>query len=158
MREERYFETLRLKPGASPEEIKRAYLAQVKRWHPDRFAHDPAQQKEAEERMKAINVAYEALAGEAKPEVPFQRGAPVPSYDSEAADASGRAAYAHQKRPTAFAFWRGQTGLLSWVGTIVLALISLGVCGLGFAWALVDKDRQFLHDRLAGTRLVPRTV
>lgn len=126
MSEERYFETLRLKPGASPEEIKRAYLAQVKRWHPDRFAHDPAQQKEAEERMKAINVAYEALAGEAKPEVPFQRGAPVPSYDSEAADASGRAAYAHQKRPTAFAFWRGQTGLLSWVGTIVLALISLG--------------------------------
>ena len=40
----------------------------------------------------------------------------------------------------------------------LLALISLGVCGLGFAWALVDKDRQFLHDRLAGTRLVPRTV
>ena len=40
----------------------------------------------------------------------------------------------------------------------LLALISLGACGLGFVWALVDKDRQFLHDRLAGTRLVPRTV
>jgi len=26
--------------------------------------------------------------------------------------------------------------------------------GAGFAWALVDRDRQFLHDRLAGTRLV----
>jgi len=26
--------------------------------------------------------------------------------------------------------------------------------GLGLAWALVDRDRQFLHDRLAGTRLV----
>lgn len=26
--------------------------------------------------------------------------------------------------------------------------------GVGFAWALVDPDRQFLHDRLAGTRLV----
>lgn len=24
----------------------------------------------------------------------------------------------------------------------------------GFAWALVDHDRQFLHDRLAGTRIV----
>jgi uncharacterized RDD family membrane protein YckC len=28
----------------------------------------------------------------------------------------------------------------------------LGVVGL--LWALVDRDRQFLHDRLAGTRLV----
>lgn len=26
--------------------------------------------------------------------------------------------------------------------------------GLGLVWALVDKDRQFLHDRLAGTRIV----
>ena len=25
--------------------------------------------------------------------------------------------------------------------------------GLGLAWALVDPERQFLHDRLAGTRL-----
>ena len=34
------------------------------------------------------------------------------------------------------------------------ALVSLGACGLGFAWTLVDRDRQFLHDRLAGTRLI----
>lgn len=26
--------------------------------------------------------------------------------------------------------------------------------GAGILWALVDRDRQFLHDRLAGTRLV----
>jgi uncharacterized RDD family membrane protein YckC len=26
--------------------------------------------------------------------------------------------------------------------------------GIGILWALVDRDRQFLHDRLAGTRLV----
>ena len=31
---------------------------------------------------------------------------------------------------------------------------SLGLCGIGIAWALIDRDRQFLHDRLAGTRLV----
>ena len=31
---------------------------------------------------------------------------------------------------------------------------SLGLGGIGIAWALVDRDRQFLHDRLAGTRLV----
>ncbi len=26
--------------------------------------------------------------------------------------------------------------------------------GIGIWWALIDRDRQFLHDRLAGTRLV----
>ncbi len=35
-----------------------------------------------------------------------------------------------------------------------LAWTSLLGCGLGFCWALVDRDRQFLHDRLAGTRVV----
>jgi uncharacterized RDD family membrane protein YckC len=25
---------------------------------------------------------------------------------------------------------------------------------IGYAWALVDRDRQFLHDRIAGTRLI----
>jgi uncharacterized RDD family membrane protein YckC len=36
----------------------------------------------------------------------------------------------------------------------VAALASLATLGLGFAWALVDRDGQFLHDRLAGTKLV----
>ena len=35
-----------------------------------------------------------------------------------------------------------------------LALLGTLAVGLGFAWALVDRDRQFLHDRLAGTALV----
>jgi uncharacterized RDD family membrane protein YckC len=35
-----------------------------------------------------------------------------------------------------------------------LALATLGVTGLSFGWALFDRDGQFLHDRLAGTRLV----
>jgi uncharacterized RDD family membrane protein YckC len=26
--------------------------------------------------------------------------------------------------------------------------------GIGFIWAVFDRDRQFLHDRLAGTRLI----
>jgi hypothetical protein len=36
----------------------------------------------------------------------------------------------------------------------LLALCSAGAAGLGFVWALADRDRQFLHDRLAGTRLI----
>ena len=31
---------------------------------------------------------------------------------------------------------------------------SFALCGVGILWALIDRDRQFLHDRLAGTRLV----
>lgn len=36
----------------------------------------------------------------------------------------------------------------------LLAWPSLGVVGIGLLWSLVDADRQFLHDRLAGTRLI----
>ncbi len=35
-----------------------------------------------------------------------------------------------------------------------LAILGLAALGLGFLWALIDRDRQFLHDRLAGTALV----
>jgi uncharacterized RDD family membrane protein YckC len=35
-----------------------------------------------------------------------------------------------------------------------LALLGLAAAGLGFAWALFDPQRQFLHDRLAGTAIV----
>ena len=34
------------------------------------------------------------------------------------------------------------------------AWFSLGVAGIGILWALVDRDGQFLHDRIAGTRLI----
>lgn len=36
----------------------------------------------------------------------------------------------------------------------VLAWPSLLLC-VGLLWALIDRDRQFLHDRLSGTRIVP---
>jgi len=35
-----------------------------------------------------------------------------------------------------------------------LAVVGVMGCGIGLLWAFVDRDRQFLHDRLAGTRLV----
>jgi uncharacterized RDD family membrane protein YckC len=35
-----------------------------------------------------------------------------------------------------------------------LALPGLLLAGAGFWWALFDRDRQFLHDRIVGTRLV----
>jgi uncharacterized RDD family membrane protein YckC len=35
----------------------------------------------------------------------------------------------------------------------LLALLSVG-SGIGLLWALVDPERQFLHDRLIGSRIV----
>lgn len=35
-----------------------------------------------------------------------------------------------------------------------LAWPSIGFFGIGLLWALLDNDRQFLHDRLAGTCVV----
>ena len=34
---EKYFLVLKLRPGASLKEIKKAYKILVKKWHPDRF-------------------------------------------------------------------------------------------------------------------------
>lgn len=36
----------------------------------------------------------------------------------------------------------------------LLAVLGGAALGLGFLWALFDRDGQFLHDRLAGTALV----
>lgn len=40
------------------------------------------------------------------------------------------------------------------IGRYLLALAGLLCLGAGFLWAAVDPDRQFLHDRLMGTRIV----
>jgi uncharacterized RDD family membrane protein YckC len=40
------------------------------------------------------------------------------------------------------------------IGRYVLAVAGLLCAGAGFLWALVDRDRQFLHDRLMGTRIL----
>jgi uncharacterized RDD family membrane protein YckC len=48
----------------------------------------------------------------------------------------------------------GRISLRQAAGRFVLALLGLMLGGAGFLWALFDRDRQFLHDRLMGTRLV----
>ncbi len=126
------FAILGLAPDASPEHIKRGYLALVKRWHPDRFANDPEQLKLAEEKMRAINVAYQALQGGPKLVEFFQHGSTAPDYDSAAAALkSERSAYAYGERPSGFAFWHGHTSWSSWVGTA--ALVGIAVSSLWFA-------------------------
>jgi len=36
----------------------------------------------------------------------------------------------------------------------LLAVMGILFLGAGFLWALIDREHQYLHDRLAGTRLV----
>ncbi len=45
-------------------------------------------------------------------------------------------------------------GITQAVTRYLVAVAGLAAAGLGFLWALWDRDGQFLHDRLAGTRLV----
>ena len=52
------YEVLELQKGASEEEIKKAYRRLAKKYHPDL---NPGN-KEAEEKMKEVNAAYEILS------------------------------------------------------------------------------------------------
>lgn len=43
---------------------------------------------------------------------------------------------------------------LTWRQAWMRYFSALATLGLGIVWAFVDREHQFLHDRLAGTRLV----
>lgn len=57
MDESKYYQTLELKPGASFEEIKKAYKKAMKKYHPDRF-QDESKRQYAEDLSRKINEAY----------------------------------------------------------------------------------------------------
>ncbi|MEO0840855.1 MAG: J domain-containing protein, partial [Cyanobacteria bacterium J06643_5] len=57
----RAYNTLDLKPGASPEQIKQAYKKLVKKWHPDLFVNQPQELIKAKEKIRLINEAYGIL-------------------------------------------------------------------------------------------------
>ncbi|HUP46121.1 MAG TPA: J domain-containing protein [Thermoanaerobaculia bacterium] len=55
------YRVLDLSPAATEEEVRAAHRDLTKVWHPDRFAHDPAMQWKAEEKLKLINEAFETI-------------------------------------------------------------------------------------------------
>ncbi len=56
-----YYANLELAPGASLHDVKQAYKALVKRYHPDRHAGDPERARIATELVQSLTRAYEAL-------------------------------------------------------------------------------------------------
>lgn len=47
-----------------------------------------------------------------------------------------------------------KVGVMQGINRFAFAVLGFLAAGLGFLWALWDRDRQFLHDRIAGTTLV----
>lgn len=71
--------------------------------------------------------------------------------------------WSHRGQTPAMSTWRirlvdvptgGPVSLARALLRYLLSWPSLLLFGVGVLWALVDRDRQFLHDRLAGTRIV----
>jgi hypothetical protein len=82
------YRLLDVEPGAPREVVKRAYRELVQVWHPDRFAHDPALQQKAQEKLKQINLAYEQICNRGVEE-PRGRTASAESNSTGAAENTG---------------------------------------------------------------------
>ncbi len=62
-----HYETLGVPTGADPAEIRRAYVALARRFHPDAHAdRSPAERAHADRRMRDVNEAWSALSDPAR--------------------------------------------------------------------------------------------
>ena len=81
-----YWSVLGLEPGADASNLKRAFRAQARRWHPDLNGNDPL----AEERFKLVNEAYAVLSDPRRRQA-WEAGVPAdgPGRESQDPFASG---------------------------------------------------------------------
>ena len=90
------FDVLGLGPDVSSAEVKKAYRALVKRWHPDHFQQRPSwERKQAEEKFKEITTSYRRISHGWKFQETQKQRQPSPSSTSRstrAGTARGRLA------------------------------------------------------------------
>src|SRR6267142_5551956 len=104
-----YYETLGVSKTASEDEIKSAFRKLARKYHPD-VAKD---KKEAEEKFKKINEAYEGLSDPEKRKKYDQLGSRWKEYESwqRAQDAAAAAGAAGQQQPFDWSgFSQGEAG------------------------------------------------
>ncbi len=56
-----YFANLELKPGATTEDVRRAYRDLMRKYHPDKHIGDPERHKASTELAQSLTRAYQAL-------------------------------------------------------------------------------------------------
>ena len=57
-----YYANLELKPGATLEDVKKAYRDMMRRYHPDKFLGDPEKHRAATELASSLTEAYRKLS------------------------------------------------------------------------------------------------
>jgi uncharacterized RDD family membrane protein YckC len=82
-----------------------------------------------------------------------RRTLPMKTWRLALVDVAGAAPTRQRALARYAAAWIGPLAALS-AYAVTHSPLSALLLGLNHGWALVDRDRQFLHDRLAGTRLV----
>jgi len=58
----RWYKTLEVEPGASFEEVRKAYRKLLRKYHPDRYAQNPEKYKAATEVTRNVTEAYDGLS------------------------------------------------------------------------------------------------
>lgn len=87
------YQVLGVDPGASDDEIKRAYRELARKYHPDNYQNNPLADL-AEEKMKEVNEAYDAINKMRSGGGSSYSGSSSGGYQYQQQSAGGNAAYA----------------------------------------------------------------
>lgn len=117
------FKVLQLEQGASPAEVRQAYLDLVKVWHPDRFQSNDRLREKADQALQRINQAYTLLQTPGSPSP-----GPTPSAPPSSAAAGPQAPPLGDQPPTTSPVARlGILSRRSWAAALLGSCIGVVV-------------------------------